>query len=149
MKITNFLILTLFLISTSANATKGMVNLKSKYSVEKTTRDFVNVLKSRGITVFTVIDHLKNAKSVGLNIRQSKVIIFGNPKIGTKLIQCKSESAIDLPMKALIWQNPNFQTIFSYNNMTHIMARHNLACSQKVLSKIDEILDDIARETLE
>lgn len=90
MKIINFLILTMFLISTSANATKGMISLKSEYSVEKTTNDFVNDLKSKGTTVFTVVDYLKGAKSVGLNIRQSKLVIFGNPRIGTKLIPCKS-----------------------------------------------------------
>lgn len=141
--------LSLILFTTNLHASDGMVNLKSNYNVNKTTDRFVKILKSKGITVFTVVDHLKGANSVGLKMNPSKIVIFGNPKLGTQIMQCEPKSAIDLPMKALIWQDKNQQTWFSYNDMKYVMKRHKLSCANGVLTKISKVMSKLSHKTVQ
>ncbi|NET09635.1 MAG: DUF302 domain-containing protein [Symploca sp. SIO2B6] len=83
----------------------GLVIKPSPYSVEETERRFLQVLESKGLTIFATLDHAQNATNVDLQLSPTRVVIFGNPKVGTLLMQCQQSIGIDLPLKLLIWQD--------------------------------------------
>lgn len=86
----------------SISSKDGLITVKSNYSVKETADRFESIANSKGLTLFTRIDHQKNAAGVNLTLRPTEVIIFGNPKAGTVLMQCDQNVAIDLPQKVLI-----------------------------------------------
>ncbi len=101
-----FLSLILFLtIALPSIAAEGMIRLPSQHSVNATAEHLVNLLESKGMTVFTRIDHAAGAQKVGIDLRPTTLVIFGNPKIGSPLMKCRQTAAIDLPQKALISQD--------------------------------------------
>ena len=103
------------LISTlSVSAEPGLNNLKSPHDVKNTADRLEAVLKEKGMTVFLRINHSKGARKVGEKLRPTELVIFGNPKVGTPLMQCSQTVAIDLPQKALIWQDEGGQ-VWSWN----------------------------------
>ncbi|MDF1882217.1 DUF302 domain-containing protein [Sulfurimonas sp. MAG313] len=83
----------------------GIIVKNSDYSVDKTISHIESIVKAKGFGVFAIIDHKKNAKSVGLNLNESKVIVFGNPKIGTLLMQEDMSIALDLPLRVLVYKD--------------------------------------------
>ena len=93
-------ILTLLVLPAYA-ADNGLVSLKSPYDVKTTIDRLESVLKEKGMTIFKRVNHTKGAKKVGLKLRPTELLIFGNPKVGTPLMQCGQSAAIDLPQKAL------------------------------------------------
>ena len=97
------------------------------------------------MTVFTRIDHALGAKRVGLSLRPTELVIFGNPKIGSKLINCNQTVAIDLPQKALIFEDEKGQVWFTYNNPQYLANRHGLQGCEKVIEKIKGALGNFAR----
>jgi uncharacterized protein (DUF302 family) len=140
-----YLSLLLLSITTLAFAADVLITLKSKYSVKKTTLLLVQALEDKGMTVFDTIDHKEGAKSVDKKLRPTTVVIFGNPKIGTPLMKCSQTIAIDLPQKALIWQDADKQVWFSYNNPQYLAKRHNLQGCEKVLKKVTHALANFAK----
>jgi len=108
-------------------ASKGIVDKASNYSVEQTVERLKNILRSKGVTLFAVIDHSGEAEEVGLKMRPTKLLIFGNPKGGTPVMLAAPSSAIDLPLKTLIWQDAEGKVWISYNSPTYLQERHNLA----------------------
>ena len=112
----------------------------------KTTADRLEaVLKKKGMTVFNRIDHAKGAKSVGNDLRPTELIIFGNPKIGSVLMGCAQTIAIDLPQKALVWQDGGGQVWLSYNEPTELAKRHRLPGCEKVIQKVTGALGNFAK----
>jgi uncharacterized protein (DUF302 family) len=110
-----------------AAATKnGIVNKPSKHSVEQTVEALNNIFKSKGVAVFALIDHSGEAEKVGLKMRPTKLLIFGNPKAGTPLMLASPSSAIDLPLKILIWEDGQGQVWLSYNSPEYLRERHGL-----------------------
>jgi uncharacterized protein (DUF302 family) len=110
-----------------AAATKnGIVNKPSKHSVEQTVEALNNILKSKGVAVFALIDHSGEAEKVGLKMRPTKLLIFGNPKAGTPLMLASPSSAIDLPLKILIWEDGQGKVWLSYNSPEYLRERHGL-----------------------
>ena len=85
----------------AAPANNGIVSKPSKHSVEQTVETLTNILKSKGVALFALIDHSGEAEKVGLKMRPTKLVIFGNPKAGTPLMLASPSSAIDLPLKIL------------------------------------------------
>lgn len=140
--ILGFLMLMLF--TPLAFANDGMVKLKSTHDVKSTADKLENVLVSKGMTVFTRIDHAKGAKKVGETLRPTELVIFGNPKIGTKLMNCGQTVAIDLPQKALIFEDEQGQVWFTYNDPEYLANRHGLKGCEKVVSKIKGALGKFA-----
>lgn len=124
---------------------KGMVNIQSAHSVEITTNRLESVLKQKGMTIFNRINHAKNGVGVGLFINPTELIIFGNPKIGTPLMQCTVSVAIDLPQKALIWQDKQGQVWLSYNDPHHLKQRHQISGCDPVLAKVAKALENFAK----
>lgn len=122
----NMLIVTvLFLVSLSAAAAdNGIVSKPSKYSVPETLNRLEAVAKSKGIIVFARIDHSGEAKKAGLKMRPTQLLIFGNPKSGTPLMNATPSVAIDLPLKALAWEDEKGKVWLSYNSPAYLKQRH-------------------------
>ena len=137
-------ILTVF-CSTSVYAADGMLNIPSDFNVEKTASRLENILKEKGMTIFNRIKHSDSANKVGIELRNTELIIFGNPKVGSPLMKCQQSVAIDLPQKALIWQDDNAKTWISYNDPKYIEKRHNIIGCEKVISKIEKALGSIIK----
>lgn len=135
----SFAILTL-LASSYASAEAGLITLESNYSVKETADKFESIIKSKGLTLFARIDHQKNAAGVNLTLRGTEVIIFGNPKVGTPLMQCAQKVAIDLPQKVLISEDSKNKVWLSYNNPEYLKDRHNIEDCDKVINKIAAVL---------
>jgi uncharacterized protein (DUF302 family) len=110
----------------AAAANNGIVNKPSKRSVERTVEALTNILKSKGVAVFALIDHSGEAEKVGLKMRPTKLLIFGNPKAGTPLMLASPSIAIDLPLKLLVWEDGQGKVWISYNSPEYLRERHGL-----------------------
>ncbi len=122
----------------------GLVTVKSSHSVADTADKLEAVLKSKGMTVFTRINHAAGAKKVGKELRPTELVIFGNPKIGTPIMQCAQSVAIDLPQKMLIWEDEKGVTWLGYNDPAHLKERHNIEGCDAVLKKVTGALGKFA-----
>ncbi|MDN2660400.1 DUF302 domain-containing protein [Neptunomonas sp. CHC150] len=130
----------LAVFSLSASAEDSLVKYESIYSVKETADRFENIAKSKGLTVFTRINHQQNAANVGLELRPTEVIIFGNPKVGTPLMQCSQDVAIDLPQKVMITEDSNNKVWLSYNNPNYLVQRHSIEGCDEVIKKVSGVL---------
>ena len=108
------------------NRSNGILNKRSKYSVDETLERLKHSLQAKGVTVFAIVDHSGEAEKVGLKIRPTKLVIFGSPKAGTPLMLAAPSIAIDLPLKILISEDPGANVWVSYNNPTYLQERHGL-----------------------
>jgi uncharacterized protein (DUF302 family) len=106
---------------------RGIISLTSRYSVEESAARISAALQANGITVFAVIDQSEEAEKVGLTLRPTQLIIFGDPKTGTPLMNTSPSLAIDLPLKALIWEDDGGKVQLSYNSPAYLQRRHGLA----------------------
>ena len=132
------------LLVSTAQASEGMITLKSAYSVKQTTDRLDSLLRSKGMTVMKRIDHAAGAASVGKQLRPTELLIFGNPKIGTPLMQCNPNVAIDLPQKALIWEDDSGQVWLAYNDPKYLALRHDLRGCEEVLDRVSTALGNFA-----
>jgi len=117
----------------------GLKTIQSDYSVAETINRLVDVAEEKGLTIFSRIDHAGNATKQGLQLRPTELIVFGNPKAGTILMQDEQTSGIDLPVKALAWEDTSGKVWLTYNDVTWIADRHNL--SEKSNSVVKAIED--------
>ncbi len=145
MRYTLFITTLFFLALSVASAGTGMVNMKSAYDVTTTSDRLESALIKKGMTVFTRISHTDGAMNVGMQLRPTELIIFGNPKVGTPLIQCNQSAAIDLPQKALVWQDESGQVWLSYNDPAYLVVRHNITGCTEALKKISGALAKFAK----
>jgi uncharacterized protein (DUF302 family) len=107
-------------------AVDGLITIKSGYGPQETVDKFEAAVKAKGLTVFAKVDHAAGAAAVGLPLQPTQLIIFGNAKGGTPLMQSAQTSGIDLPMKVLVWQDASGDTWLSYNDPEWIAKRHEL-----------------------
>lgn len=105
----------------------GLVDRRSPHPVEETVQRLTNLLRDRGITLFALIDHSGEASRVGLSLRPTKLLVFGNPRAGTPLMQGAPRSAIDLPLKILVWEDADGTTWLTTNSARFLIERHQLA----------------------
>ncbi len=105
----------------------GVIDVSSRYSVPETLARLGSILKEKGITVFALIDHSGEAEKVGLKMRPTQLLIFGSPKAGTPLMVAAPRLAIDLPLKALAWQDEQGQVWLSYNSAEYLQQRHGFS----------------------
>lgn len=103
---------------------RGIVDIPSAYSVPETLARLESILKEKGVTVFALIDHSGEAEKVGLKMRPTQLLIFGNPKGGTPLMVAAPSVAIDLPLKALAWEDRQGKVWLSYNAPEYLQQRH-------------------------
>ncbi len=128
-----------------AIADNGLISMKSAHSVKVTADRLEKALLTKGMTVFIRIDHAEGAHKVGKKLRPTELIIFGNPKVGTPLMQCSQRVAIDLPQKALIWEDEDKQVWLSYNDPEYLAKRHDIKGCDAVLKKIENALGRFAK----
>ncbi|WP_373017843.1 DUF302 domain-containing protein [Thiomicrorhabdus sp.] len=129
----------------SAQAADGVVNVASQFNVEQTTDRMENILKQKGMTIFNRINHSEGAKNVGINLRDTQLLIFGNPKVGSVLMQCQQSVAIDLPLKALIWQDKQSNVWITYNQPIYLEKRHQIGGCETTLAKMAKALETITQ----
>jgi uncharacterized protein (DUF302 family) len=140
----------LAMYSVTASANDGLVTKPSKYSVKETIDNFEAAIYAQaagGWVVFDRIDHAAAAKNAGLDIRPRTVVIFGNPKAGTFAMTKSATLAIDLPMKALVWQDDQDRVWLTYNtseyNAKYVLPRHGLAASDDASKDLETFLSRI------
>lgn len=104
----------------------GLLHLASKHSVDETMSRLKLVLEERGVTIFAQIDHSGEAAKAGLQMRPTRLLIFGNPKTGTPLMQAAPTVAIDLPLKALSWEDAEGKVWLTFNDPAYLQQRHNV-----------------------
>ena len=131
--------------SFSVYASDGLVKYESHYSVQETADRFENIVKNKGFTLFARVDHQKNASSVNLELRPTEVIIFGNPNVGTYLMQCAQDVAIDLPQKIMVSEDTNNKVWLSYNNPSYLMKRHEIKGCDEIINKISGALSKLSK----
>jgi uncharacterized protein (DUF302 family) len=107
-------------------ASKGIVDKPSNHSVDETVEKLKNILQSKGVTLFALVDHSGEAEKAGMKMRPTKLLIFGSPKAGTPLMLAVPSIAIDLPLKILVWEDADGKVWVSYNTPEYLKERHGL-----------------------
>ena len=112
-------------------AVEGLITKRSSFGPEETMKRLEAEVKGKGLTVFAHVDHAAGAGAVGMQLRPTDLLIFGNAKGGTPLMQAGQSMGIDLPLKALVWQDADGVTWVSYNDPAWLAHRHGLDDSTK------------------
>ena len=102
----------------------GIVDIPAKHSVDETVAKLKAILQAKGIMLFALVDHSGEAEKVGMKMPNTKLLIFGNPKAGTPLMLAAPSTAIDLPLKILVWEDKAGKTQVSYNSAEYLQQRH-------------------------
>ncbi len=145
MKKATFALLTALCLSFAASAADGLINVQSQHSVTTTADRLEKILNKKGMTVFNRISHSKSAAKIGVQLRETELIIFGNPKAGSPLMQCAQKIAIDLPQKTLVYKDENNKVWIAYNDVEYLKNRHSVQSCEKVFLKIAKILATITK----
>ncbi len=137
----------LFMITmTSAFSSEALVSRESKFTVKETLDRLAAALDKRGIKVVARVDHAANAQSVGLTMPPTEVLMFGNPKLGTQLMQANPAIGIDLPMKVLAWQDNANKVWIGYTAPSALKARFQIEGREDVFAAMSAALDGLAKE---
>lgn len=139
-------IFTLLIISPAIQAGEvdGLIVKQSNYSVSETITRLENALKKKGITVALRWSHDSKAKAVGIPLRPTELLIFGNPKLGSNMFTSKQTAGIDLPMKALAWEDEKGAVWLGYNDPNYIAARHGITDRAEVVKKMSGALNKMS-----
>jgi len=116
----------ILLAAGAARATEGVILVPSAHDVKTTMNKLEKTLTEKGITVFARVDHAGGAESVGQKLRPTELLIFGNPKLGTPLMQQKQEMGLDLPLKALVFQGEDGKTYIAYTDPAFLSKRYGV-----------------------
>jgi uncharacterized protein (DUF302 family) len=130
--------------STMAHAADGLIEVKSAQPPKATLDRFEAAAKERGLTVFARIDHAAGAARVGKTLRATELLVFGNPQGGTPLMECAQSAGIDLPLKAMAWEDAQGQSWLGYNDPAWIAQRHG-AASCPAVENLRKALDALAQ----
>ena len=130
----------------SALQGNGLIDLPSKHSVDETLHRLRGILAAKNITLFSVVDHSGEAAKVGMKMLPTKLVIFGNPKAGTPVMIASPRSAIDLPLKILIWEDDHGKVWITYNSPAYLQQRHNVPA--EVLPNIS-VIEALAKAVAE
>lgn len=109
-----------------ASNQNGIVTIPGHQSVDQTVQTLEGILEAKAVKLFALIDHSGEAEKAGMQMRPTKLLIFGNPKAGTPLMVASPSIAIDLPLKILVWEDAEGQVWVSYNAPAYLQARHDL-----------------------
>jgi uncharacterized protein (DUF302 family) len=133
--------------ATSVFATEGLVSSKSPYSAKETMDRLETVVKEKGLTIFVRVDHAAGAKRIGKTLRPTELLVFGNPLGGTPFMECSQTAGIDLPLKALVWEDAAGQVWLGYNDPAYLASRHG-AASCPVVGTLKQALAGFAQAAL-
>lgn len=115
---------------------------QSNCSVDETVQNIRNILRAKGLSIFATINHGGNAKSIGMNLNESKMIVFGNPKLGTALMQQDMRIGLDLPLRILVYTDVDGTTKMAYRDGSWLANKHVLNIPKKI-NKINTAMDNI------
>jgi uncharacterized protein (DUF302 family) len=132
------------LATPTARAENGLVSVKSSHDVARTVERLEAALKEKEVALVAKVDHAAGAARVGEKLRPTVLLVFGNPKLGTPLLQCAQTAGIDLPQKALVWQDEKGQTWLTYNDPRYIASRHAAGECGDVVRKTAAALEGLA-----
>jgi uncharacterized protein (DUF302 family) len=104
----------------------GLIQVSSPCSVDETVKRLLSILTQNGLQVFALVDHSGEAEKIGMKMQATKLVIFGSPKAGTPLMVAAPTLAIDLPLKALVWQDGESKVWVSYNSPEYLQQRHGV-----------------------
>jgi len=119
----------------------GMISKKSAYGVKETLDRLETILKEKGITIVTRWSHDAGAKKVGIALRPTELLLFGNPKLGSHMFTSAQTAGIDLPLKALAWEDEKGQVWLTYNDPVYIANRHGITDRAEIVAKMTGALD--------
>jgi uncharacterized protein (DUF302 family) len=122
----------------------GLTSIPSSLSPQETMDRLETEIRAKGLTIFARIDHAAGAAEAGLKLRPTQLIVFGNARGGTPLMQSVQTIGIDLPLKALVWQDAADKTWISYNEPRWIVQRHGIANAESIVTKMTDQLSTIA-----
>lgn len=122
----------------------GLTSLPSRFGPEETVKRFEAEIGNHGMTVFARINHAALAAEVELSLRPTEVILFGNPRAGTPLMQMNQTIGIDLPLKALVHQDASGQTWLSYNEPPWLVSRHGIGGAEQVVAVMTKVVGVMA-----
>jgi len=130
--------------SDSLSIIEGLTSIQSRFDPNETMNRLVAEINATGMTVFARIDHAAGAAEGGLTLRPTELIIFGNARGGTPLMQSVQTIGIDLPLKALVWEDAAGKTWISYNEPKWIVQRHDVANAQPIVTKMADLLNALS-----
>lgn len=134
-------------LNTAAIAADGLVALKSPHGAKETMNRLEEQVKKRGLTVFRRLDHAAGAAKTGKALRPTELLVFGNPQGGTPLMECAQTAGIDLPLKALVWEDSSSKVWLGYNDPAYLAKRHE-APQCPVAANLQKALAGIAEDTV-
>jgi uncharacterized protein (DUF302 family) len=133
-------------MASASESPPGVVRIRSHHSVAATLERLEASLKERGVLIFARIDFSADAARAGLQMRPEQMLIFGNPKGGTPLMQAVPTAGLDLPLKALAWEDADGSTWIAYNDPQYVVHRHGLAPALSAnLAAVTPLLEQAAR----
>jgi len=138
----------LALLTGVAGAAEGLITVKSPHGVKETLDRFESAAKARGLNVFLRLDHAAGAQKIGKTLRSTELLIFGNPQGGTPLMECAQSAGIDLPLKALAWQDASGQVWLAYNDPRYLAGRHGAGECGPVVQNLTKALAGLAQEAV-
>lgn len=124
----------------------GIVNIASNHSVDQSVEKLKSILQAKEIMLFALVEHSGEAQKAGFTMRPTKLLIFGNPKAGTPVMLAAPSSAIDLPLKILVWEDAQGKVWVSYNSPEYLRERHGFP--QELLANIAAVAT-LARQSAE
>lgn len=133
------------LLTSAASLSQPLTIVESRFAFKETGDRLANELEKRGIRIAARIDHAAGARSVGLDMMPTEVIVFGNPRLGTPLMLAQPTVAIDLPMKMLIWQDKAGKVMVGYTSAAALKERHQISGQDEVLKAMEGALSGLAK----
>ncbi len=124
----------------------GIIDIPSNHSVDETVEKLEGILQAKGVTLFALVDHSGEAEKAGLKMPPTKLLIFGSPKAGTPVMLVAPSSAIDLPLKILVWEDGQSKVWISYNSQQYLQQRHGLP--QELLTNL-AVVETLAAKAAE
>ena len=141
------LVAVLLALAAPARAADGLVEVRSAHSVKDTADRLETAAKARNLVIFLRVDHAAGAQKVGRTLRPTELVVFGNPQGGTPLMECAQSAGIDLPLKALVWQDASGQVWLGYNEPEYLAKRHGAAACP-VVPNLRKALEGLAAEAV-
>jgi uncharacterized protein (DUF302 family) len=129
----------------AAPAVEGLISVPSAGTVASTAGELERIVKARGLNVFSVVDHAAGAVSVGMTLRPATLVIFGNPKGGTPLMQCEPSLGLELPLKMLVREDADGKVLIEYNDPRWVVERYH-ASDCPAVAGVEKLLRSLAAE---
>jgi uncharacterized protein (DUF302 family) len=148
MSVKKSLILILLIVLSPLALGDGLIKKPSANSVQDTVKRLSAVLEKKGIKVFANIDHQSNAEGVKLELGKVQLLLFGNPRLGTPLMQSNPTAGIDLPMKVLVWEDREGKVWLAYNDPSYMVQRHGIKDRQEIVKKMSMALNNMTNAAI-